>query len=115
MEKVKVQTIKADPWMLAKAFADKYQQGRDKDVGDVYAGILDIYDSVIDIYGTILPRIAKLEAPSKEDLLEEIVDLEMELKHIQDHARDAIRSLRHISNSLNTLTLAMPKTKRPKP
>lgn len=95
-------TIKADPWVLASAFADKCQQGRDKDVGDVYTGILDIYDSVADIYGTILPRIAKLETPSNDILLEEIVDLEMELKHIQDHARDAIRGLRHISKSLNT-------------
>ncbi len=101
-EEVKVRTIKADPWTLASAFADKYYQGRDKDVGDVYAGILDICDSVMDIYGTILPRIARLETPSKENLLEEIVDLEIELKHIQDHTRDAIRGLRHISKSLST-------------
>ncbi len=56
-------TIKADPWILATAFADKYQQGRDKDIGDVYAGILDIYDSVADIYGKILPKRSQNEKP----------------------------------------------------
>lgn len=99
-EQTEVKTVQADTWALASAFADQYHLARDKDIGDVYAGILDIYDSVVDIYGEILPRIADLKKPSPDNLLEEIVDLELELKHIQDHARDSIRGLRHISEIL---------------
>ncbi|MSQ15334.1 MAG: hypothetical protein EXR50_05675 [Dehalococcoidia bacterium] len=96
----KTKTLKADNWSLAEAFAKQYACGRDRDVGAVEAGIVDIYDSTIELYDKILPNIAKLKSPSSDDLLGEIVDLEMELKHIQDHARDAIKGLRHISKTL---------------
>ena len=96
-----IRRLEADTWSLAKAFASKYEQGKDRDIGEVYAGILDIYDSVLDIYGEILPRIAQLKAPSNDDLACELIDLELELKHVQDHARDAIRGIRHLSRALH--------------
>ncbi len=46
-------------------------------------------------------NVAKMKNPSGNDLLGEIVDFEMELKHIRDHARDAIRGLRHLSKTLS--------------
>jgi len=94
--------VEADALALARAFADKYQTASDRDIGEVYAGIWDIYDSTVHLYGEILPRIAAMESPTDEDLQDELIDLYFEMKHIKDHARDAIRGLRRISKSFGS-------------
>ena len=94
--------VEADALALAKAFADKYRAASDRDIGEVYAGIWDIYDSTVHLYGEILPRIAALENPTDEDLQGELIDAYWEMKHIRDHARDAIRGLRRISKTLGS-------------
>ena len=96
----KSKTLKADTWALARSFAEKYAVGRGSDVGAVEVGILDIYDSAVGLYGDVLPRVARLEDPSPDDLLEEMVDLRMELEHIDYHARLALRGLRRIESEL---------------
>lgn len=91
--------VEANALALARAFASQYRMANDRDIGDVYAGIWDIYDSTVKLYGEILPRIAAMEGPTDEDLLDELADLYFEMKHIRDHARDAIRGLRRISRA----------------
>ena len=94
--------VEADALALARAFAEKYRAASERDIGEVYAGIWDIYDSTVQLYGEILPRIAAMENPTDEDLQVELIDLYFEMKHIKDHARDAIRGLRRISKSFGS-------------
>lgn len=94
--------VEADALALAKAFAEKYRAAGNRDIGEVYAGIWDIYDSTVHLYGEILPRIAAMEGPTNEDLQVELIDLYFEMKHIRDHARDAIKGLRRISKTLGS-------------
>lgn len=102
----KVRTVRADPGALAKAFADKYAQAQGRDLGAVELGIEDIYGSVLKLYGEILPRIARLQAPTPDDLLVETVDLWLELEHIQYHTRLAIRGIRGIERVLRPAAAA---------
>lgn len=100
--KQKKRKLEADPLALARAFADRYKLGKDRDVGDVYAGIWDIYDSTIELYGALLPRIAVLENSTNDDLVGELIDLYWEMKHIRDHSKAAIRGLRGIAKTLGS-------------
>ena len=95
--------IDTDARALAQAFAEKYSQGKDKDIGTVYAGIWDIYDSTVALYGDVLPRIASMAEPTPDDLLEELVDVYLEFKHIYDHAGSALRALCRIEKSCRRL------------
>jgi len=90
----KLKGLRTDTRSLAAAFAEKYAAARGRDIGAVEVGIVDIYDSAVRLYEDILPRIAQLDDPTSEDLGCELVDLWMELQHIEYHARLAIRGIR---------------------
>lgn len=109
----RLKSLKADTRSLAAAFAEKYAAAKGRDIGAVEVGIIDIYDSAIKLYEEILPRIAQLNEPNAEDLGCELVDLWMELEHVQYHTKLAIHGIRGIERVLRRAAAAQEVTKVP--
>ncbi len=62
-------------------FSERFGEMDGVDTGAIDAAIADIQDSVETIYRNILPKIARLDAQARDELLEQIIDLEMEFAH----------------------------------
>lgn len=77
------------------------QAGFDGDLSDLSAGIYDITQSVDDELDKLLPSLHEIDTTDNERALEFFIDLTMEMKHIEDHAKDAVTNLLKIQDFFN--------------
>ena len=74
--------------------------GFDGDLSDLSAGIDDITQSVDEIV-KILPSLLEIDTADNERALEFFIDITMEMKHIEDHAKDAVTNLIRVQDFFN--------------
>ena len=75
--------------------------GFDGDLSDLSAGIYDITQSVDDELDKLLPSLLEIDTADNKSALGFFIDLTIEMKHIEDHAKDAVANLIKVQDFFN--------------
>jgi hypothetical protein len=71
------------------------------DLSALTAGVHDIVDSIQKIQNEMLPNLLKLSASQRDQALDIIVDLIVEMEHISRHANDAMVCLTSVRDYID--------------
>ena len=72
------------------------------DLSALTACLHDVGDSLQDINGNILPLLLKMDYSQREEALEVLVRLWLELEHIQRHAKEGVENLTKVRDYFDT-------------
>ncbi|MEJ2710394.1 MAG: hypothetical protein P8074_22475 [Anaerolineales bacterium] len=76
--------------------------GFEGDLSAFTSSLHDIHDGITRINVSLLPSLLALEVSQREDALQIVVDLELELEHIRRHAEGGAKNLIEIRDFLDT-------------
>jgi hypothetical protein len=76
--------------------------GFHEDLSSFAAGMHDIDFAIKKIYTQLLPSLVEMDSSQKDDALGLIVDLWLEMDHIQQHAEKAAEVLARVRDFLDT-------------
>lgn len=76
--------------------------GYEGDLSAITACLHDIHEAMQNINTRMLPSLIKLDYPQREEALDVLIELWLELEHIRRHAEDGVKNLSEVRDYFDT-------------